>query len=193
MTEIQVERSKTVPGWVWPLVGLAGVGLIALALVLTRARPEERAVSQTAVAAAGCTRDDECASQQLCASGNCRDIQVGAAECVAAQVHFGTDSAAIRAEEQGRIGRMARCLKADQSLRLTIAGAADERGTAEHNAELGERRALAVARALAGLGVSPGQLKVVSYGDNNSLCGEADAACWAKNRQAALVPRYGDK
>jgi peptidoglycan-associated lipoprotein len=182
MAEIQAERSKTVPGWVWALVGLAGVGLIALALGLTRGGPEERAVSQTAGAPAGCTRDDDCAARQLCASGNCRDIQVGAAECAEARVQFGTDSAAIRAEDQGRIGRMARCLKADESLRLTIAGAADERGTAEHTAELGERRARAVARALAGLGVSPGQLKVVSYGDNYSLCDEADAACWAKNR-----------
>src|SRR5207253_748109 len=98
-------------------------------------------------AAATCVNDDQCGMAQLCLQGACSDIRAGIAECASVQVHFDTDSAAIRDDDRPALRRMARCLKASQSIKLTIATSADERGTSEHNADLSERRAKAVSGA----------------------------------------------
>src|SRR5437016_2668132 len=129
MAEIKVERRKGIAGWLWPVLGLLLVGLVGLAYWLTRGGAEERAAARATAPAA-------------------------TADCTAVQVHFATDSSVIPDADQGQLTRMAQCLKTNQSMKLTIAGTTDERGTPEHNAELGEKRAMAVAHALSGLGVS---------------------------------------
>lgn len=85
--------------------------------------------------------------------------------------------------------RMARCLKADHALHVTIEGNADERGTQEYNLALGDQRANAVARYLELLGVSAAQLRTVSFGKEQPLCMEHEEGCWAQNRRAAIKPQ----
>ncbi len=60
-------------------------------------------------------------------------------------------------------------LRANPSVRITIEGHADERGTPEYNIALGERRANAVKMYLQGKGVSADQLAIVSYGKRKNL------------------------
>jgi peptidoglycan-associated lipoprotein len=84
---------------------------------------------------------------------------------------------------------MARCLKGDHDLHVTIEGNADERGTEEWNIALGDKRATAVAEYLEHLGVSQAQLKTVSYGKERPLCEQHNEDCWSKNRRAALKPQ----
>jgi len=193
MEEIPV-RHKTatglvlVPGWSWVVGALATIAIIGL-FIGVRMRAGRQTFQPAVVWApvVHCAIDSECGDKQLCVSSTCAEIGAGLAGCAQAEVHFDTDSAELRSQDQQTVLRMARCLKADQSMKLAIAGNADARGSAEHNAELAEKRAMAVALALQKQGVSGNQLSGVSYGDNRPLCLDSDKDCWAKNQQAALL------
>jgi peptidoglycan-associated lipoprotein len=70
---------------------------------------------------------------------------------------------------------------------ITVEGHADERGTAEYNLALGERRAVAVKTYLVSLGVAPDRVRTVSYGKEFPFDPGHDEAAWAKNRRAHFV------
>jgi peptidoglycan-associated lipoprotein len=67
---------------------------------------------------------------------------------------------------------------------ITIEGHCDERGSAEYNLGLGDRRANAAKEFLVGLGVSESQLRTVSYGKERPQCTESNEDCWQRNRRA---------
>jgi peptidoglycan-associated lipoprotein len=70
---------------------------------------------------------------------------------------------------------------------ITIEGHCDERGTAEYNLALGERRALAAKNYLISLGIPDARVKTVSYGDEFPFDrGHTDDA-WSQNRRAHFV------
>ena len=70
---------------------------------------------------------------------------------------------------------------------VTIEGHCDERGTAEYNLALGERRAVAVSTYLVSLGIPPGRLRTVSYGKEFPFDPGHDEVAWANNRRAHFV------
>ena len=70
---------------------------------------------------------------------------------------------------------------------ITIEGHADERGTAEYNLALGERRALSVKTYLVSLGISPDRLHTISYGKEFPFDPGHNESAWAKNRRAHFV------
>ena len=70
---------------------------------------------------------------------------------------------------------------------VTIEGHCDERGTAEYNLGLGERRALAAQQQLLGLGVAAERVRTVSYGKEFPFDPGHDEAAWASNRRAHFV------
>jgi peptidoglycan-associated lipoprotein len=70
---------------------------------------------------------------------------------------------------------------------VTIEGHADERGTAEYNLALGERRALAARNYLVSLGVPAERLRTVSYGKEFPFEPGHDEGSWSKNRRAHFV------
>jgi len=78
-------------------------------------------------------------------------------------------------------------MKKYQTWIVTIEGHADERGTAEYNLALGERRALAVKTYLVSLGISPDRLRTVSYGKEFPFDPGHSEAAWGKNRRAHFV------
>jgi len=73
------------------------------------------------------------------------------------------------------------------SQKLIIEGHADERGSAEYNLALGDRRAHAVQEFLSSMGIPGAQLAVVSYGKERPVCTEESESCWQKNRRAHLI------
>lgn len=73
------------------------------------------------------------------------------------------------------------------SQKLIIEGHADERGSAEYNLALGDRRAHAVQEFLSTMGIPGTQLAVVSYGKERPVCTEETESCWQKNRRAHLI------
>jgi peptidoglycan-associated lipoprotein len=78
-------------------------------------------------------------------------------------------------------------LKDFPDYKLTIEGHCDERGSAEYNVALGEKRAEAAKDYLTQVGIPSDQLHVISYGKERPVCTEADEACWQKNRRIHIV------
>ena len=69
---------------------------------------------------------------------------------------------------------------------MVLEGHCDERGSAEYNLGLGDRRATAVKEFLVGLGVAESRLRVISYGKDRPQCTDADEACYQRNRRVHL-------
>ena len=78
-------------------------------------------------------------------------------------------------------------LKNYPEYKLTIEGHADERGSAEYNMALGDRRAESAKEYLVNIGIPAMQLGIVSYGKEKPVCEEHDEACWQKNRRIHIV------
>ena len=70
---------------------------------------------------------------------------------------------------------------------ITIEGHADERGTAEYNLALGERRAVAARTYLVSLGIPSDRLRTVSYGKEFPFDPNHTETAWSKNRRAQFV------
>jgi len=70
---------------------------------------------------------------------------------------------------------------------VTIEGHCDERGTAEYNLALGERRASAVKTYMVSLGIAPDRLRTVSYGKEFPFDPGHGESSWARNRRANFV------
>jgi peptidoglycan-associated lipoprotein len=71
--------------------------------------------------------------------------------------------------------------------KLVVEGHCDERGTAEYNLALGEKRATEAAKYLSDLGIEKERIKTISYGKEMPLDQGHDEAAWAKNRRAHFV------
>lgn len=102
-------------------------------------------------------------------------------------IYFDFDKATVRPEFVETLQAHGAFLSANPSVRVTIEGHTDERGTPEYNIALGERRAMAVVQYLQNLGVSAGQISTVSYGEEKPVDMSRTEAGFAKNRRAVLV------
>jgi peptidoglycan-associated lipoprotein len=71
--------------------------------------------------------------------------------------------------------------------KLVIEGHTDERGSAEYNLGLGDRRAHAVQEFLSSMGIPGPQLAVVSYGKEKPVCTQETESCWQQNRRAHVT------
>jgi peptidoglycan-associated lipoprotein len=102
-------------------------------------------------------------------------------------VFFALDSADIDDQNRASVAANAELLKKFPTWTVTIEGHTDERGTAEYNLALGERRAVAVRAYLLSLGISPDRVRTVSYGKEFPFDLGHDEAAWSKNRRAHFV------
>lgn len=102
-------------------------------------------------------------------------------------VRFDFDASDLSSEARTALESDARWLTKWPSTAILIEGHADERGTAEYNLALGERRASVTRSYLENLGVAAVRLKVVSKGEEAPDCTEHVEACWSQNRRAHLV------
>src|SRR5690348_3514293 len=71
---------------------------------------------------------------------------------------------------------------------IVVEGHCDERGSAEYNLGLGDRRATSAKEFLVQLGVPADRLKTISYGKERPVCTENDESCWQRNRRAHFSP-----
>jgi peptidoglycan-associated lipoprotein len=78
-------------------------------------------------------------------------------------------------------------LKNFPNYKLTIEGHCDERGSAEYNIALGEKRAEAAKDYLVQVGIPGAQLNTVSYGKERPVCTDHDEACWQRNRRTHIA------
>jgi peptidoglycan-associated lipoprotein len=102
-------------------------------------------------------------------------------------VFFEYDSSEIASDARGVLDANAAVLKRYPSWTITIEGHCDERGTAEYNLALGERRAVASRAYLVSLGISADRLRTVSYGKEFPFEPGHDENAYVKNRRAHFV------
>jgi peptidoglycan-associated lipoprotein len=100
---------------------------------------------------------------------------------------FELDSSEVSADGQKLLQENAAIMKKYPTWQITIEGHCDERGTAEYNLALGERRALAAKNYLVSLGIPADKVKTVSYGKEFPFEPGHDDGAWSKNRRAHFV------
>ena len=103
--------------------------------------------------------------------------------------YFDYDSADLRSDALAAIQTASSYLKAHATVHIVVGGYADERGSAEYDLALGERRAQAARDALVANGITPDRLQVVSYGKEVQVCQAEDEKCFQKNRRAGFEAR----
>src|SRR5512141_875576 len=135
-----------------------------------------------------CENDVQCGAGRACQSGRCVAVQTkdpvaacsghNAGELASGEdnfVHFDFDKATLRSEDQAKLQKMASCLK-QANASVSVEGHCDQRGTADYNIQLGQRRAETVRKYLDNLGVSG--VQATSYGKEKPLCDQDQESCW---------------
>jgi peptidoglycan-associated lipoprotein len=106
-------------------------------------------------------------------------------------VHFYLDSYVVKPEYRPMLEAHAGYLQSKRDARIILQGNADERGSREYNLALGQKRAEAVRRALAVLGVSDSQMEAISFGEEKPRSEASTEEAHAENRRTDVV--YGDE
>ena len=102
-------------------------------------------------------------------------------------IHFDFDRYEIRPEDAEILKENAALLIKYPDKRIQIEGHCDERGTAEYNLALGERRAQSARDFLISLGIAPNRITTISYGEEKPLDPGHHEEAWAKNRRCHFV------
>ena len=103
-------------------------------------------------------------------------------------VYYDFDRADLRQDAREALARNAEImLKSKSDAKIQIEGHCDERGSAEYNLALGERRAKSSLQYLITLGVKADRLSIISYGKEKPAVQGSDEAAWVKNRRAEFV------
>ena len=102
-------------------------------------------------------------------------------------IYFDFDEFTIKPQYQNMLQAGAAFLKQNPQQKIMIQGNTDDRGTAEYNLALGQRRSDAVRRAFAALGVPDGQMEAVSLGKEKPKSEGNNEAAWAENRRADII------
>ena len=100
---------------------------------------------------------------------------------------FGLDSAELDDAGRAIVAANADIMRKYPTWVVTVEGHCDERGTAEYNLSLGERRAVAVKTYLVALGIPPDRLRTVSYGKEFPFDTGHTETAWSKNRRAHFI------
>src|SRR5688572_16839238 len=101
--------------------------------------------------------------------------------------YFALDSAELDDAGRAVVTANAAVMRKYPTWMITVEGHCDERGTAEYNLALGERRAVAVKTYLLSLGIPGDRVRIVSYGKEFPFDPGHDERAWASNRRAHFV------
>lgn len=108
-------------------------------------------------------------------------------------VLFGTDSYEVDDTAKTILGKQAEWLARYPTVKVTVEGHCDERGTREYNLALGDRRASAAKNFLAAQGVAASRIATISYGKERPVADGTDESAYAQNRRAVTVIVSGAK
>jgi peptidoglycan-associated lipoprotein len=101
-------------------------------------------------------------------------------------IYFDLDSDVVREDSKPILQAHSRYMLANPSIRATLQGNTDERGSREYNLALGQRRSEAVRKLLNVLGVQLGQMEAVSFGEEKPRAQGHDETAWAENRRVDI-------
>jgi len=102
-------------------------------------------------------------------------------------VYFDFDSFTVRADGKPVVENHSAYLTKNKARSILIQGNTDERGGAEYNLALGQKRAEAVRKAMTTLGVPESQIEAVSLGKEKPKATGSNEEAWAQNRRADIV------
>lgn len=102
-------------------------------------------------------------------------------------IYFDLDEYSVKPDFRDLVQAHARYLSERPNVRIVIQGNTDERGGAEYNLALGQRRADAVKTLMKALGVDDSQIETVSFGKEKPKASGSNEAAWAQNRRADIV------
>lgn len=104
-------------------------------------------------------------------------------------IHFAFNESSLTPESMDTLRSLSETMRANEVLKVRIAGHADERGTTEYNLALGNRRADAARKYLVDLGVPADRVSIISYGEEMpAVQGDSEEA-FAANRRGELTPQ----
>ena len=141
----------------------------------------QRRADSIAAANAAAARDAAAASD--------RAAQTELANVLTQKVYFDYDRDQLRDDGMATLDAKAAVLQANPSVTLVVTGHTDERGTAEYNLALGQRRAATVKRYLVGKGIAEGRLTTQSLGDSQPAVQGSDESAYQQNRRAEFQAR----
>lgn len=102
-------------------------------------------------------------------------------------IYFDFDKYEVRPQDIGILKENAALIMKNPTIKIQIEGHCDERGTAEYNLALGERRANSAKRYLVSLGIPADRLSTISYGKEMPLDPGHNEEAWAKNRRGHFI------
>jgi peptidoglycan-associated lipoprotein len=108
-------------------------------------------------------------------------------ESPVSDINFDFDSFSIRPDARDILKTNANYFTKNRVSSIVVEGHCDERGTAEYNMALGERRAQETKKYLVNLGIKEAIIRTVSFGEENPLDPASNEEAWAKNRRAHFV------
>lgn len=101
-------------------------------------------------------------------------------------IYFGFDDANLTEEGRKLVEAHAQFLASNPSQAVVLEGHADERGTREYNIALGQQRAESVRRMMLLFGVTPAQIRILSYGEEKPAVFGHDERSWSLNRRVEI-------
>ncbi len=102
-------------------------------------------------------------------------------------IHFDFDRYDVRPQDTEILKQNAALLSKSPNVKIQIEGHCDERGTAEYNLALGERRANSAKKYLVSLGIPANRISTISYGKEKPLDPAHTEEAWAKNRRDHFI------
>lgn len=102
-------------------------------------------------------------------------------------IYFDYDSYTVRDNGLRVVENHSGYLSKNKGRRIIIQGNTDERGGTEYNLALGQKRAEAVRKSLAVLGVADTQMEAISLGEVKPKATGNGETSWAQNRRADIV------
>jgi peptidoglycan-associated lipoprotein len=102
-------------------------------------------------------------------------------------VYFDYDKYDLRAGDSSTVDQDATFLKQHAGMKIVIEGHCDDRGSAEYNIALGQKRAETMKDALVNDGVVASRIRVTSVGKEKPFCTEDNEQCWQENRRAHVI------
>jgi peptidoglycan-associated lipoprotein len=103
-----------------------------------------------------------------------------------ATVYFEFDKFNLNSKSLQTLKSAVAAMKDNSSIKITISGHADERGTREYNLALGQRRAESVRNYFAINGINANRIMVKSYGEERPILDGSNEASYSKNRRAEI-------
>lgn len=128
------------------------------------------------------TSSQPTATQQLQKTSSMTELQ-----STLERIYFDFDSASLSEVSRSTLAKNAAALAKEAMSKIRIEGNCDERGSAEYNLALGERRAKAAHQYLVTMGVKSDRLSIISYGKEKPAVQGSDESAWSKNRRDEFV------